>query len=89
MAAVLLTICGLFLAGYGVWRSWTNGRRLLLPVAGASERPAVTDAPEQSRGASPWPEIRRAAWQLALAIGWLVVAMLGLFMLTVAGEAAR
>ncbi len=89
MAALLLTTCGLFLSGYGVWRSWSNGRRLLLPLAGPSESMGRARPGEQLPRPSVWPEVRHAAWHLALALGWLVLALLGLFMVTVAAEAAR
>ncbi|HMJ80231.1 MAG TPA: hypothetical protein VK592_04245 [Candidatus Dormibacteraeota bacterium] len=90
MAAFLLTVCGLFLAAYGTWRSWSNGRELLLPAVHTPEEPTGTQAdgqaddPEPRR--SPWAEARGAAWRLTLAVGWLAVAMLGLFMVSVAGE---
>jgi hypothetical protein len=128
MAAILLTMCGIFLLAYGTWRSWSNGRELLLPAVhpdeGASRRrsggvsggrsagrpvgsaggtdaapgpaggraadPAADPAAGPDSGLAPapsaWAQIRHAVWRLALAVAWLMVAMLGLFMLSVAGE---
>jgi hypothetical protein len=100
MAAILLTMCGIFLMAYGTWRSWANGRELLLPAVhpgggtpgrqtggGPAESgpvPGTDRGPGADRPA--WLEVRHAAWRLTLAIAWLVVAMLGLFMISVAGE---
>ncbi|MGZ3588228.1 MAG: hypothetical protein ACXVAE_04095 [Candidatus Limnocylindrales bacterium] len=89
MPSLLLAACGLFLIGYGTWRSWTNGRRLLVPVVSAPDRRPPPAAGEAGGQPSTWSLVRHALWQLALALGWLFIAFLGLFMMTVAGEVAR
>ncbi|HEX5452041.1 MAG TPA: hypothetical protein VFW86_06580 [Candidatus Limnocylindrales bacterium] len=71
MVPPVLFVCGLFLTAYGLWRGWTNGRSMLAPGAGRAQA----------------PELRLAAWRLALAVGWLMIAMLGLLMATVASSA--
>lgn len=90
MLNFVLWICGAFLAGYGAWRGWVNGRAMLVP---AVQTPEELRRRAIGRGQPPAPrrssaqELRHAFWQLALAIGWLMVAMLGVLMVSVAAGA--
>lgn len=87
---LLLFACGLALTAYGGWRSWANGRAMFAPAAPVPEqlRRRTTDRGQTPAArTSAATELRHALWQLALAVGWLLVAMLGLYMLTVASEA--
>jgi hypothetical protein len=87
---LLLFACGLVLTANGGWRSWADGRAMLAPAARVPEqlRRRATDRGETPAArTSAAAELRHALWQLALAVGWLLVAMLGLYMLTVASEA--
>ncbi|MGH2466353.1 MAG: hypothetical protein ACRDGL_01255 [Candidatus Limnocylindrales bacterium] len=87
---LLLFACGLALTAYSGWRAWVDGRAMLAPAAHLPEqlRRRTTDRGETPAApASPAAELRHALWQLALAVGWLLVAMIGLYMLTVASEA--
>jgi hypothetical protein len=68
---LLLTVCGLFLVGYGVWRAAAAARRIVVP----------TVHPGRPSG------VGRAGWDLVLAVAWISVAMLGLFMASMAGRA--
>jgi hypothetical protein len=69
---LVLLLSGLFVAGIGTWRGYANARLVVAPLA----RPG-----EPTR-------VRRAARSLVVAVGWLVLAMYGLFLVSSA-EAAR
>jgi hypothetical protein len=86
----ILFICGAILTAYGGWRGWVNGRSMLAPAVHPPDSGNGPDGrPRRPRSTSPGApaEIRRAVWRLALAVGWLLLAMLGLYMMTVANEA--
>ena len=68
---LLLTVCGLFLVGYGVWRAAAAARRIVVP----------TVHPGRPSG------VGRGAWDLVLAVGWISIALLGLFMTSMASRA--
>ena len=85
MEAVLLG-CGLAAAAIGTWRGYANARAVVAPLVhpGEPTRTAV-------EATQPLPErarVRRAARNLVAAVGWLVLAMYGLF-LVASAEAAR
>ena len=87
---LVLFACGLALTAYGGWRGWANGRSMLGPAA---HPPDELRRRALARGEPPPPsgpglgELRHAVWRLGLAVGWLLVALLGLYMMTVASEA--
>ena len=81
MALVLLA-CGLVLAGIGTWSGYRNAREALAPAVHDEEPTrAAVDAtrPLLARGS-----VRRFARSVAVAIGWLVLALYGLFLASTA-----
>ncbi len=83
MGAVLMT-CGLVLTGVGTWSGYSNARDALssAPNEGDPTRSAIEAArPPYARAA-----VRRFARSVLLAIGWLVLALYGLFLVS-AGSA--
>ena len=85
MAAVLL-LSGLLVAAVGTWRGFANARRVVAPLVhpGESTRTAV----EATQPLAERERVRRAARNLVAAVGWLVLAMYGLF-LVASAEAVR
>jgi hypothetical protein len=85
MGPVLL-LTGLCAIAIGTWRGYANARAALAPVihAGDPTRTAVeATQPVLARG-----RVRRVARDVAAAIGWLGIAMYGLF-LVASAEAVR
>jgi hypothetical protein len=79
-------VAGLAVAAYGAWRSYAATRSALLPLVreGDPTRTLIESTrPVYSRG-----RVRTAARNVGLALGWLIVAMYGLFLAT-AGEVVR
>ena len=86
---LVLFACGAALTAYGGWRGWANGRSMLGPAAHPPadlRRRALSQGEPATRGPA-LAEVRHAVWRLGLAVGWLLVALLGLYMMTVASEA--
>lgn len=93
-AVGVLWVCGAILITTGSWRSWRRVRGSLLPAVHGSgpplaPDPAAPDRPPDAPAVSPAREVARSLWSIVLAVGWLLVALLGLFMLTVASRATR
>jgi hypothetical protein len=85
MEPVLLTT-GLATAVIGTWRGYANARLVVAPLVHPGDATRTADEArqplaERSRG-------RRAARNLVAAVGWLVLAMYGLF-LVASAEVAR
>jgi hypothetical protein len=85
MGPVLL-LCGLAAVTIGTWRGYVNAREVLAPLVHAGE-PTRT-AVEATRPVLERTRVRRAARSLAASVGWLAVAMYGLFLVS-AAELAR
>ena len=85
MELVLLTT-GLAAAAIGTWRGYANARAVMVPLIhpGDPTRTAV----EATQPVAERTRVRRAARNLVAAVGWLVLAMYGLF-LVASSEAAR
>ena len=83
---LVLLLSGLFVAGIGTWRGYANARLVVAPLARPGE-PTRT-AVEATQPLDERARLRRAARNLVVAVGWLVLAMYGLFLVSSA-EAAR
>ena len=70
----------------GTWRGYANARLVVAPMVHPSE-PTRT-ALEATQPVAERTRLRRAARNLVAAVGWLVLAMYGLF-LVASAEAAR
>jgi hypothetical protein len=75
---VLLLTCGLVLAGVGTWRGYRSARDAIAPAAHPGDPTRVTI--DASRPPHPSSAARRFARSAAVAIGWLVLALYGLFL---------
>jgi len=87
MMSVLLMSCGLVLAGVGTWSGYRNARDALAPAAhqGDPTRIAIDAArPLHERSA-----VRHFARSVVTAIGWLVLAMYGLFLASAGSVVGR
>jgi hypothetical protein len=75
---LVLTASGLALVGIGTWRGYALARRALEPFAhdGDPTRTAI----EALRPLPFRPRVRTFAQRVILAIGWLLVALYGLFL---------
>ena len=85
MAAVLL-LSGVAAVAIGTWRGYANARAVVAPLAHPGE-PTRT-AVETTQPLAERARVRRAVRNLVAAVGWLVLAMYGLF-LVASAEAAR
>ncbi len=74
----MLLTCGLVLAAAGTWSGYRHARAAIAPAVhpGDPTRAAI----DASRPAHARPGVRRVARSVALSIGWLVVALYGLFL---------
>ena len=77
MGAVLV-LTGLAAAAIGTWRGYANARLVLAPVVHDGE-PTRT-ALEATQQVLARARVRRAARNLVTSLGWLAVAMYGLFL---------
>lgn len=84
MGPVLL-LTGLAATAIGTWRGYVNARLVLAPLVHGGE-PTRT-AIEAGRPLLARSRVRRAVRNLAASVGWIGIAMYGLF-LVAAGEAA-
>ena len=84
METVLL-LSGLLVTAIGTWRGYANARLVLAPFAhpGDPTRSAV----EATQPLVERARLRRAARGLLAAVGWLVLAMYGLFVVASAETA--
>ena len=82
----VLLLSGVLVAAFGTWRGYAHARLVVAPLVHPGE-PTRT-AVEATQPLAERARMRRAARNLASAIGWLVLAMYGLF-LVASAEAAR
>ncbi len=75
----LLAACGVTLVVLAGWRSYAVARGALGPVAHAGD--PTRRSIEGRRPLPLRPTVRRMAWQVAVSVGWLVLAMYGLYLL--------
>ena len=83
---LVLLLSGLFVAALGTWRGYANARLVVAPLARPGEPTRI--AVEATQRLEERARVRRAARNLVVAVGWLVLAMYGLF-LVASAEAAR
>ena len=84
--AILLTLCGFIALTVGGWRSYSIARQALGPLVhdGEPTRTAIEAArPLQDRF-----RVRLFVRRVAAAVGWLVVALYGLYLASVGAVAA-
>lgn len=77
MGAVLV-LTGLVAAAIGTWRGYANARLVLAPIVHDGE-PTRT-ALEATQPILARARVRRAARHLVTSLGWLALAMYGLFL---------
>jgi hypothetical protein len=85
MEAVLL-LSSLLIAAIGTWRGYASARLVVAPLVHPGE-PTRT-AVEATQPLAERARLRRAARNVLAAVGWLILAMYGLF-LVASFEAAR
>ena len=77
----ILGLCGLTAAVVGVWRGYAVARQAISPLVHAGE-PTRT-AIEATRPLLARPRVRLFVRRLAISIGWIAVALYGLFLASV------
>ncbi|HEY7936230.1 MAG TPA: hypothetical protein VID26_03785 [Candidatus Limnocylindrales bacterium] len=79
MAHFVLQLCGTTAVAIAAWRSYVVTREAVGPLVhdGDPTRTAI----EATRRITDRPRVRLFARRLAVAIGWLAVAMYGLFLI--------
>jgi hypothetical protein len=82
----VLLLSGLLVGAIGTWRGYANARLVVAPLVHPGE-PTRT-AVQATQPVAERARVRRAARNLLVAVGWLVLAMYGLF-LVASSEAAR
>jgi hypothetical protein len=82
----VLLVTGLATTAIGTWRGYANARLVVAPLVHPGE-PTRTVV-EATQPLAERAQVRRAARNLAAAVGWLVLAMYGLF-LVASAEAVR
>jgi hypothetical protein len=76
---LVLTASGLALVAIGIWRGYALARRALEPLA--HEGDATRTAIEALRPLPFRPRVRTFAQRVLLAVGWLMVALYGLYLI--------
>jgi hypothetical protein len=84
MTALVLLAAGAFLTAWGSWRGYLSARAALLPLV--REGDATRTLIDASRPVHARTRVRIMARHVVLAVGWLAVAMYGLFLVTVGLE---
>jgi hypothetical protein len=82
----VLLLSGLLVAAIGTWRGYANARLVVAPLVHPGE-PTRT-AVEATQPPAERARVRRAARNLLVAVGWLLIAMYGLYLVATA-QAAR
>jgi hypothetical protein len=77
----ILGLCGLTAAFVGAWRGYAVAREAISPLVHAGE-PTRT-AIEATRPLFARPRVRLFVRRLAISIGWIAVALYGLFLASV------
>ena len=81
MIGLLLVSCGTFGVVLGAWRGYTLAREALSPLIHEGE-PTRT-AIEATRPVLARPRVRLFVRRLTISIGWIAVALYGLFLASV------
>ena len=82
----VLLLSGVLIAAFGTWRGYANARLVVAPMVHPGE-PTRT-AVEATQPLAERARVRRAARNLLVAVGWLVIAMYGLVLVASAEAAA-
>ena len=82
----VLLLTGLAAATYGVWRSYAAARSALVPLV--REGDPTRTLIEATRPLRSRTRVRIVARNVALSLGWMVVAMYGLYLATVGASVA-
>jgi hypothetical protein len=86
MAGLVLLVCGLVLVAWGTWRGHASARAALLPlVAHGDPTRTLVDS---TRPVHARTRVRVAVRHVVLAVGWLGIALYGLFLATTGMETA-
>jgi hypothetical protein len=78
--SLVLTTCGFVLAAIGTWSGYRSARDAVAPVV--EEGDPTRSAIDAARPVHARPAVRRFARSVVVSIGWLVVAMYGLFLVS-------
>jgi hypothetical protein len=81
MLAAVLVVSGLFAIAYGSWRGYVAARTAMLPLL--REGDPTRTLIEAGRPLHARARVRLAVRQVLLAVGWLTVALYGLYLATV------
>ena len=81
MLAAVLVVSGLFAIAYGSWRGYVAARTAMLPLL--REGDPTRTLVEAGRPLHARTRVRVAVHQVLLAVGWLTVALYGLYLATV------
>jgi hypothetical protein len=79
---LVLALCGFTVAAMATWRGYVNARDALMPLT--TEGEPTRTAIDAGRPLLARARVRRFVRGAAMATGWLVVAMYGLFLLAAA-----
>ena len=80
MAEAVLVVCGLIAVAIGSWRGYAAARSALLPLV--REGDPTRSLIETTRPLHARTRVRLVARHVVLALGWLCVAMYGLYLVT-------
>jgi type IV secretory pathway TrbF-like protein len=83
----VLLLTGLAAATYGAWRSYVAARSALVPLV--REGDPTRRLIEATRPVHVRTRVRVVARNVALSLGWMVVAMYGLYLATVGMAGVR
>ncbi len=81
MLAAVLVVSGLVAVAYGSWRGYVAARSAMLPLL--REGDPTRTLVEAGRPLHARTRVRLAVRHVLLAVGWLTVAMYGLYLATV------
>ena len=87
MPAVVLILSGTFVLGYGLVRGYVCARAAILPLVRDGE--PTRGLIEASRPVYERTRVRDAARRVMIAVVWLVLALYGLFLMSVGVEVYR
>ena len=87
MPAAVLVVTGLLATVYGTWRGYVAARSALIPLLREGEPTrALVDAGRPLHARS---RVRLALRQVLLALGWLAIALYGVYLATVGSAVMR
>ena len=86
MISAVLVACGVVAVVVGAWRGYLAARSALAPLV--QPRDETRTLLESGRPMLERPRVRRAIRNVAFSVGWLGVALYGLFLASVGGVLA-